>query len=177
MPDRERQEEFAELVGRHQGPLFGYLYALVQNRSDAEELQHQTILTAWRKFDEFETGTAFLRWCLRIAQHEALHFLRSRRRSRVVFNDDLVESMLDSYADRPERMVVEARQDALLACLDKLSPGDRELVDRCYRDDTTVEKVAAEIERPSRSVFNSLRRIRQRLLECIDRTLAGGERS
>ena len=56
---------------------------------------------------------------------------------------------------------------ALAVCMDRLSEGDRRLVQRCYGDRVPVQRIAAELGRSPQSVHNSLRRVRTLLLECI----------
>ena len=42
--------EFAELLRHHQTQLFGYIYSLVRDLDDADDLFQQTSLVLWDKF-------------------------------------------------------------------------------------------------------------------------------
>jgi RNA polymerase sigma-70 factor (ECF subfamily) len=64
------------------------------------------------------------------------------------------------------------RRDALGRCVGKLRPEDRDLLTECYGEASDVHGAAGRRNRSSHSVYNSLRRIRRALYECIDRTLA-----
>jgi RNA polymerase sigma-70 factor (ECF subfamily) len=65
------------------------------------------------------------------------------------------------------------RRAALSKCVDKLPPADRALLTECYLDPAGVHAAAARRGRSPHSVYNSLRRIRQALLQCVTRALGG----
>ena len=74
MNEADTQERFMDLVTQHQGRLFGYIYAMVQNVSDTQDLHQQTLMVLWRKFSQYTEDTSFLAWATRIAQIEVLRF-------------------------------------------------------------------------------------------------------
>jgi RNA polymerase sigma-70 factor (ECF subfamily) len=67
---------------------------------------------------------------------------------------------------------IESRREALAKCTAKLRASDRKLLEECYDESTGVLVVAAREGRSPQSVYNSLRRIRRALFECIRRTMA-----
>ena len=71
---------------------------------------------------------------------------------------------------------IEARQSALPGCIDELPPSQRELLMLCYGDNQRVVEVAARLGRPVSGVHNSLRLIRAKLMDCIERAVREGER-
>jgi len=166
----ERHEEFMELLAQHQSQLFGYIFALVQNLADAEDLYQQTSIVLWQKFDTFQTGTDFVSWSCQTAQFQVLNFLRVKRRSRVCFSDDLVETFAVSQHDRSE--VSAARRTALRYCVEKLKAADRQLIDLCYGGAKTIKAAAEVLGRSADGVYKSLNRIRAALAQCINQELS-----
>jgi RNA polymerase sigma-70 factor (ECF subfamily) len=67
---------------------------------------------------------------------------------------------------------LEDRRDALARCVEKLRQRDRELLNECYGESSGVTEAADRRGRSPQSVYNSLRRIRRALFECISRTMA-----
>ena len=55
----------------------GYIYALVHNMNDAEDIYQQTSVILWRKFEEYEAESDFFRWASIIARYEVLNFFRT----------------------------------------------------------------------------------------------------
>ena len=53
MNEQERHNLFSELLTRHQSELYGYIFAVVRNWEDADDLYQSVCLILWRKFDRF----------------------------------------------------------------------------------------------------------------------------
>lgn len=158
-----------QLLTRHQSQLFGYLYAIVRNLADADDLYQQTTLVLWKKFDEFQADSNFAGWACQVGRLEALNFLQRQRRHRLVFDEDVLLALAD--AEFEPVTAGATRQEALEQCLDKLNQADRDLLQMTYGDDGQIKDVAERIGRPVQSVYTSLSRIRGVLFACIQRTL------
>ncbi len=170
---RARHAEFVELLRRHQHQLFSYVFALLRNQHDAEDLFQQASLVWWAKFDEFEPGSNFVAWACQIARYEVLNFYRRQNRSRALFSDTLQDELAALSADAAAELSAE-RVDALGHCIEKLSEPDRKLLDQVYGDGLSIRQVAGRRGRPVKSVYNSFGRIRKILEQCIRRSLARG---
>jgi len=173
-----QQEEFLQSLVKNQRRIFGFIHAMIPNLSDAEEVLQETCLVLWRKWDSFDSDREFLPWSLGIARLEVLKRLSRRRREGVVgLREDLAEEIARLLIERTENLDNEQlRLDALKTCLEKLRDSDRELIERRYREKTTIRKVAHALERPESTVYQALARIRQQLFDCIQRRLAAEER-
>ena len=64
------------------------------------------------------------------------------------------------------------RAAALEDCVQKLPEQQRELLRRCFGGRQSVAEVARDIGRTTHSVYSSLRNIRNKLLECVDQSVA-----
>jgi RNA polymerase sigma-70 factor (ECF subfamily) len=160
---------FAEYLRRHQTRLYGYIHSLVRDLNDADDLFQRTTLILWRKFGEFDRGLCFFSWACGVARLEVANFLRGRSRQRLYFSDDLNLLLVEAQAELANEEL-DARRDALSRCIEKLRQRDRELLTECYAD--SVQGAARRRGRSPQSVYNSLRRIRRALYECIARAIA-----
>ena len=171
--DLYRDAEFAERLRTHQVQIFGYIYSLVRNFDDADDLFQQTSLAMWNKYPQFDPSRSFVAWACGVARFEVSNFLRSRSRQRLYFSDDLSLLLIDAQesleADR-----VEERREILAGCVKKLRKGDQELIEACYGEESRVPEVAREWGRSSQSIHNSLKRIRRALFDCVRRSLEPG---
>lgn len=174
MPELSDAERFIEYLRLSQGQINGYIFAIVQDRHDMQDIFQQTSLILWQKFDSFD-GHNFTGWACRTAQLVSLGHLRSKRRNGTTFSDEIIEKLTESAVEAGDLSSV--RREALEQCLKKLSDSDRELVDLCYTRSQTVKSIAEQWNRPPQSISNSLRRIRRGLSECIHKTLVREERS
>jgi RNA polymerase sigma-70 factor (ECF subfamily) len=174
----EFSDQFVDLVTPHQSQLLGYLYAILRNSQDAEDVLQQTYLELWRKFDQYDPSQSFFGWARQFARIQAIQFLRKSRRHRLQFSSALIDLLADEILAEPQQYSQEsARLRSLRACIGRLRESDQKLVRQCYRDHLTFRQIAEMLGRSPQSLGNSLRRIRITLLECIQRTLAAEERA
>lgn len=173
--DCAKMEQFAQLLATCQRRVFLYILGLIHNAADAEEILQETNLVLWRKFDDYQPGTAFDRWACRVAHFEVLKFREKRGRAEQIFSTEFVESL----AAETEQVLdlLDARRDALAQCLSKLPPRDRQLVMQRYQEKASTQSVAEALGRSVQGTRKALHRIRMALLGCIERTLAREERA
>jgi RNA polymerase sigma-70 factor (ECF subfamily) len=165
--------EFADRLSRHQSQLFGYIYSLVRDLDDADDLFQQTSLVLWDKFDQFDPSRSFVGWACGVARYEVLNFLRSRSRHRLYFSDALNLALIEAQESLDQERLAE-RRDALAGCVSKLRDRDKDLLEACYGRSAGIRAVALARGRSAQSIHNSLRRIRRSLYECVRRSLAQG---
>jgi RNA polymerase sigma-70 factor (ECF subfamily) len=164
------QAEFARLLAEHQSRLYGYIHSLVPDVNHADDLFQQTAMVLWDKFDQFDRDRRFFPWACGVARYEAANFARGLARQRRVFGHDLNLLLIQAHEDISDEELAD-RREALTRCVSKLPDPDRDLLAECYTDPGGVPAAAARRNRSPHSVYNSLRRIRQALFQCITRTM------
>jgi RNA polymerase sigma-70 factor, ECF subfamily len=165
--DSDRDRRFTEQLERHHRRLYGYIFTLLRNHQDAQDVFQQTSLVLWEKFDEFQPDTNFLTWACSVARFKALDFEKQQRRYRTRFSDAFQLRLAEVHAKiTPEEF--EARSTALEDCVEKLPPVQRALLRDRFTKGLSVAAVAKEAGRTPHSVHSSLRHIREKLLDCIE---------
>ena len=97
--------------------------------------------------------------------------IRDRKSRDVpVLDQAVLEQIADDEAREPDYLA--NLKTFLESCLDKLGPGDRELIERRYQPGALVGALAVELGRPVNSVSKSLGRIRRTLWKCINEAAA-----
>jgi RNA polymerase sigma-70 factor (ECF subfamily) len=71
---------FQTLFGAFQHPLKSYLYRLLANRNDAEDLTHDTFIKAFDKLHSFRGESSLKTWVFQIATNLAKNYLKRSRR-------------------------------------------------------------------------------------------------
>jgi RNA polymerase sigma-70 factor (ECF subfamily) len=167
----DAKAEFSERLLQHQTQLFGYIYSLVRNLDDADDLFQQTSLALWKKIEQYDPARSFRHWAFGVARYEVSNFLRSRSRDRLYFSDELNVLLIEAH-EQLGLEPAEERLDAMARCISKLRGRDQELLEACYGRSVQIHELARTWGRSTQSIHNSLRRIRQALLECVRRGLA-----
>jgi RNA polymerase sigma-70 factor, ECF subfamily len=174
MRNASRHAEFTELLAQHRSQLFGYIYALLRNLDDAEDVYQDTSLVLWSKFEEYAPGTHFFRWACVVARNRVAMFLKRKCRDRKYFSSAFQEELAAIQADIASSGLERFHQ-SLTDCMKKLPEPDRQLIAKCYGSSRAFKQVAEQLGRSAQSVYDSLCRIRRQLLECIDRMTARSE--
>lgn len=167
----DRMLQFSELLQESRSRVFGLIYALVLNLADTEDLFQQTSALLWEKFDQYEPGTDFTSWALRVARFKAANFLRSRYREQKRFTNAAVENLYQVSLGMVD-VGQQERLDALSGCLGKLRTSDRKLVEKCYGRGQQIREIAESEGKTANALYAALYRIRQSLLDCMNRKLA-----
>ena len=83
-------------------------------------------------------------------------------------------AMFEAAAERAAIKLSETNQveDALTDCVEQLSPDDREMVERRYELDASVQAIAHQQERSIHAIYRSLARIHSILFDCVSAKLA-----
>lgn len=166
----EAQKTLMVLMTQHQRRIFGYIYTLVPDRHDAEDLLQETSLVICEKFGEFRIGTDFVAWACQIAWWRVRASRQKFARSKVVFDDSILESVAQTAAELAPEMSV--RHEALANCLKKLHPRDRELLITRYEPGNGVGEAARHTGRSMDAAYKALTRLRKLLFDCVNHQLA-----
>ena len=71
---------FDGLYARYEGPLFGFLLAVLRSREDAEEMFHEAFLAVLKSGEPRFSAGGFRAWLYRVARNAALNRIRSEQR-------------------------------------------------------------------------------------------------
>lgn len=160
---------FVKLMIELQPNLRAFIVSLMPGSQDVADVLQETNAALWQKRNRFEAGSNFNGWAFQIARYEVMRQrARTKRLQRLVFSDELLETLADT--DLPKGP--DTRLAALDHCLNKLSDTQRKLVHARYTPGSSLEKHAAETGRSPGSLRMALLRIRDVLKDCITKTLA-----
>ncbi|MEO0452822.1 MAG: sigma factor [Verrucomicrobiota bacterium] len=168
--ERSRQKLLVGLLLKHQRAMFAYIFSLVPNKSDADDILQETCLTIHEKFDDFEEGTNFLLWANRISYWKVRESRQKFARSKVIFSDAVME--LVSLTDEKMQREDPVRHEALAHCLKKLKDRDRRMILARYEPDGGAEEAARVSERSLTATYKALGRIKRVLFDCVSQRAA-----
>ena len=160
------QQRFLSLFLRSEREIFRYVAALVPNVTDAEDIVQQTAMALWEKFDAYDPSQPFTPWACRFALNKARQWIERRQRWQALLEHGLAEELAQRRQElQPE---FERRLKHLEACLDKLPPRQRSLVEAYYYERIDVESLAERSGKTAAATYKSLQRIRQTLQLCVE---------
>ena len=165
--------ELAQLLTQYQRRLYAFIMSLVPDPNQANDILQETNLALCKSASKYDPDRNFLAWAFKIARFQVLAFLKKQKRSRLVFDDELLVQLADDSEEESERF--EDMRKALNTCLGKLPNRHRALVEARYEDGATIGKVAKAFRRSAGAVTQSLFRIRSALWNCVEREMKKSE--
>ena len=153
------------LYSRHNVRVYRFVLRIVRDATMAEDLTSQVFLDVWRTAKQFEGRSQVSTWLLSIARFKALTSLRQRRFEDI--DQDDVREIADE-SDTPEVSLERATTSEILrACVAKLSPAHREIINLVYYHEKSVEEVGAIIGIPQSTVKTRMFYARKQLAELL----------
>lgn len=175
MLNNDQQVQFTRLWTAAQPAVAAYVRAVVRDAHVAKDIVQNTALVLLGKFEHWDSTREFLAWALGFAKFELLAHRRDSARSRLVFDDALLDAVTDSWPSVVAEL--EHEQSALQECLETLAPKSREIVRLRFYDELKMSQVAERVGSTSGATRVSLMRIRRHLEDCVHRRMraVGGE--
>jgi RNA polymerase sigma-70 factor, ECF subfamily len=166
----DRPEEFVRLLTAHQRDLYAYINTLLVGDIATADVLQDTNFDLWKRLEDYDFDRPFLPWAHGFAFQRVQAFRKTRSRSRLVFNDNVVQLISDAYVADP--ISADTRLCALQKCLDKLEVNQSQLIRERYIGRVSVKALAARLGGTASQISARLYRIRQSLAKCVEAALA-----
>lgn len=157
-------ETFVRLLMEHEPSARAFLRGLLPGWNDVDEVIQNASLIAWRKFDQFERGTAFGGWFLTIARFEALKYRRKLAQSPMKFDESLWTVLAEEATGRQD-----VRLHHLELCLDKMQPKQKALLLQTHAPGVVLREIALKAGKSEQAFYKKIQRLRTVVLDCVSR--------
>ena len=144
--------------------LYAFILSLLANRSDAEDVLQETNLILCQKSKEYDPEGNFRSWAFNIARYQVLAHLTKKRRSKIHFSNELVETLASEEFDSQKHRIT---QRALQICYDLLPEHMKEIARLRFKEDQSMKQICKALNRPIGAISGALFRIRQNLIQCV----------
>lgn len=165
----QRNVEFVRLLKQHDRRVAAYIFSLVPDWNDAEDLVQNTCVRLWEQFDEYRSGEDFGAWACTIARYEVMTYRKRTCREKLQFSSEVVDVLVTHAA--ADHDSAEHRLKALGDCTRRLSDSARTLLDLCYAKRVKVKDAAMQLGRSVNATYLMLSRVRRDLHDCVEATL------
>jgi len=178
-PHRERQlirhaqrgcaDSARELIDAHKGRLHAFVWRIIRNDHDAEEVCQDAFLRAFDALDKFDFAYRFSTWLFTIGYRLCLNTMR--RRKNHVGDVDFSTMRTDGrHAPSPDVDETVANSDEakrlkeiIWNSVDQLTPPQRATVLLFYKESLSCQEIGEILEMPAATVKSHLHRARNRL--------------
>ncbi len=169
---RGDEDKYGDLVERYQGRLVNYLFRLLRNVEEAQDLAQEVFFKVYRALDRYDPRYRFSTWLFRVAQNAAIDKIRKRRLQLVSMDRqgdpesggrswEFPSGRPGPYRDLRNK----ERGEAIQATIDQLPWEYRELIVLRHYGELSYDEIATLKEMPLGTVKNKLFRGRQMMKE------------
>jgi RNA polymerase sigma-70 factor (ECF subfamily) len=159
---------FAEQLAGAQFDLYAFISVLMGGAAEAEDVLQETNFEMLTHEEKYDPSRPFMFWARGVARHCVLRFYRTRGRDKLVFDEELMDSLADEIPcvtdERPLEDLMRLEQ-----CLKRLVPKQREVITAHYMRGEPVKDVATHENCSEGSMSVWLFRIRRLLADCISK--------
>src|SRR5207245_8826994 len=101
------EQSFTLLLHRYRSPLINFLYRMVRNPEQAEDLAQEVFLRVYRAREDYVPSAKFTTWLFRIATNLALNSVRDNRYQRMEISLDALLTADDEDGEEKQLDVAE----------------------------------------------------------------------
>jgi RNA polymerase sigma-70 factor (ECF subfamily) len=170
--NRSADRQFLRMVRSHQDSIYAFVFTLVHNDADAEDITQETLAIMWQKFSSYQNGTSFVAWGISIAKILVLRLHEKKIKDKRLFSPELQRLLVEKvspYIPQQDERVYYLRQ-----CLKKLNNRDHTIIEKRYVHKMSAKRIAQETKVELRSLYRVLNRIHSSLMSCIERSMTHG---
>jgi RNA polymerase sigma-70 factor (ECF subfamily) len=158
-----------ELMNRHAGPVYQFLFRMLGDEEEANDLAQETFVRVYRHRERYDGGK-FTTWLYTIASNLAKNEYRRRGRHPNVSLESegnegrALSDTLPAAADGPgEHVQSSERQEAVRRAVGELPNELREAIVLCEWEEMSVADAATVLNTTKKAVESRLYRARQKL--------------
>jgi RNA polymerase sigma-70 factor, ECF subfamily len=167
------------LMDRHATMVFHFLYRMLGNEDDADELAQETFVRVFQHRAKFKMDAKFTTWLYTIAGNLARNHHRWRTRHPSVSLDAAAEDGVPGLGDTlpsangspSDQAIREERSRAVRAAVKALPEDMREAVILCEWQELSLVEAASVLNTTPKAVESRLYRARKLLREKLDKWL------
>jgi RNA polymerase sigma-70 factor, ECF subfamily len=141
--------QFEELYDKYHQDLFSFLYYMVNNREQAEDLLQEVYIRIFKSYGTFRGKSSEKTWLFSIARHVAIDSFRKNSgwKKRIVSSFDWNKNELKDSSPLPEEISLQNEQISMLyTCVDKCPIDYRMVLILRYIHSMSISETAIALE-------------------------------
>ena len=160
-----QKEQYAEIVERYEGKLFGYIRKLInQPAEEVEDLLQEVFISAYVNIKGFDTHKQFSSWIYRIAHNKAIDYFKKRRFKKVTALDEDNEEWIVTKEKLQEELEIETEErKRIKQAIRALDWHYKEVITLYFFEEKSYEEISDILHVPTTNVGVLLHRAKSKL--------------
>ncbi len=168
MPDLDEKAKL-QLIAREwisvQSTILAYTSSMIRDVHDREDIVQQTAFYLIEHADDYEEGTEFVRWAMKVARYRILEYWNrksSEKKHYLILSSEALAMSFEEHFKGDDQ-----RREQLEHCVDQISPRHKNVLALRYVDDASVGEIAEKMGVSTNAISIVLHRLRTALERCI----------
>ena len=163
-----------ELLKQYERPLYQYIWQMLQQQQDCEDVMQETFRKALRALPDYREENHFKSWLFRIGRNEAVDIIRRRRRTIVAeAPEEYLGGVQDIVSLPGARELIEERESvqALMRAIALLPEKEKEVVAMRTQGELSFKEIAEIVGAPIGTVLARMHAAKKRLKSLLNTEL------
>ena len=168
---------FEILIRENTDMLVAYLRAGLRDRNSVDDLYQETVLTAWRRLDDYDRERPFGPWLRGIAGRLLLAHFRKNARAPLPLDQNALDWLNGRFAalQNLQGDTLHEKLAALRECIDSLPEPYQQPITMRYAEQLGLHEIENALNLAKETVKKRLLRAKARLADCLERKLRVSE--
>jgi RNA polymerase sigma-70 factor (ECF subfamily) len=164
----ENAELYGEIVNRYQGKLFAYLYRLIGEKEEAEDLLQDVFIKTFKNINSYDTDRKFSSWIYRIAHNEAVNHIKRKSLKRFVSIENITSTKdrLETSSTEDNAEISWIRKETsqeVDEAIKHLPLKYRQVLVLRYYSDKSYEEISEILGKPVNTIGTLIKRAKSKL--------------
>ena len=166
--DERETKPVTQLLIEAQSQLYALIFSMLGPRGEAYDVLQEANLAILAKQDDYDRSRDFMPWASRFAQMQVLAYLKTKRRSKLLFDEELVAIMAEeAVLERSD-----LRLNALRICIKRLTSTQQQILSLFYEQGRSHSDIARALGKQVQAIGSALYRIRKQLINCVEHRIS-----
>lgn len=165
----DSKQIFEILMRENASMLLTYIRSVAGTGSAVDDIFQETMITAWKRLDDFDRSRAFGPWLRGIAKNHALNHYRKSSRDMLMCNESIFEHLDAQFAhiDDQQDHSWKGKTNLLHECINALPSIYKQVIDLRYMNELKTAEVNKHIDINKETLKKRLQRAKAKLLQCL----------
>jgi len=168
------KEVFNKIVNRYLKLIYNFVYRLIGNEKNAEDVTQEIFLKVWKNIKEFDLKKSFKTWIFTIAKNTCIDYLRKRKDipMSAFDNDDggnvIEDNLTDNEPKADEIFEVAQNKKNIENIINKLTIVQKEVIILKYINGMSLSETAEIMDIPINTAKSHHRRALSRMKDLLN---------
>lgn len=159
------QEYFTYIVERYQNKIFTYIYRLIGNGDEAEDLTQDVFVKVYKNLYGFDTKRKFSSWIYRISHNEAVNYLKKKSYFKIlsIEQNEFLQNTMTTTENLVEKIIKKESAGKIRELMNKISFKYREVLVLRYYEEKSYDEISDILRMPVNTVGTMINRAKAKL--------------